>query len=100
MYYEMEGCRSVRTENWKYVARRSPDGPGELYHMANDPHERLNLFGQPNLAATQEQLASQLDAYFAAYANPEYDIWKGGRSKARRLYAPKGHPDHRPLRKP
>jgi hypothetical protein len=42
MYYEMEGCRSVRTENWKYVARRSPDGPGELYHMANDPHERLN----------------------------------------------------------
>ena len=100
MYYEMEGCRSVRTENWKYVARRSPDGPGGLYHMANDPHERLNLFGQPNLAATQEQLASQLDAYFAAYANPEYDIWKGGRSKARRLYAPKGHPDHRPLRKP
>ena len=99
MFYEMEGCRAVRTEDWKYVARRSPDGPGELYDMANDPHERLNLFGQPELASMQKQLARQLDDYFAEYANPEYDLWNGGRSKARRLYAPQGHPDHRPLRK-
>ena len=99
MYYEMEGCRSVRTENWKYVARRSPDGPGELYDMVNDPHERFNLFGQSQHAETQKQLAMQLEGYFEKHANPEFDIWKGGRSKARRLYAPKDHPDYRPLRK-
>ena len=98
MYYEMEGCRSVRTENWKYVARRSPDGPGELYDMVNDPRERFNLFGQPPYADVQTQLAKRLDDYFEKYANPEYDIWKGGRSKARRLHAPEGHPDYRPLR--
>ena len=99
MYYEMESCRSVRTENWKYVARRSSDGPSELYDMAADPHERINLFGQPQHTAIQNQLAKQLDDYFEEYANPEYDIWKDGRSKARRLYAPKGHLDYRPLRK-
>ena len=54
MYYEMESCRSIRTEKWKYVARRSPNGPSELYDMQADPHERFNLFGQPSLAATQQ----------------------------------------------
>ena len=98
MYYEMEGTRSVRTENWKYVARRSPVGPGELYDMAADPHERFNLFGQPEHAAIQTELARQLDEWFDKYATAEYDIWKGGRSKARRLHAPEDHPDYRPLR--
>jgi arylsulfatase A-like enzyme len=99
MFYEMESCRSVRTEKWKYVARRSPDGPTELYDMESDPHERFNLFGQSPLASVQKQMAEKLDAFFDEFADPEYDIWKGGRSKARRLVAPEGHPDYRPLRK-
>lgn len=100
MFYEMEGCRSVRTETWKYVVRRFPDGPSELYDMANDPHERFNLFGQPERAAVQKEMAERLDAFFNEHADPEYDIWKGGRSKARRLVAPAGHPDYRPPVKP
>jgi arylsulfatase A-like enzyme len=87
MFYEMESCRSVRTENWKYVARRSPDGPTELYDMASDPHERFNLFGQPQHAVIQQEMAQRLDAFFNQYASPEYDIWNGGRSKAHRLVA-------------
>lgn len=98
MYYEMEGTRSIRTENWKYVERRSPVGPSELYDMASDPHERFNLFGQPLHAAVQAELSRQLEEWFNEYAAAEYDIWKGGRSKARRLHAPKDHPDYRPLR--
>ena len=98
MYYEMESCRSVRTEDWKYVARRSPDEPTELYDMKHDPHERFNLFGQPQLANIQAALAQKLDEFFDEYADPQYDIWKGGRSKARRLVAPEGHPDYRPPR--
>jgi arylsulfatase A-like enzyme len=96
MYYEMESCRCIRTEKWKYVARRSPHGPGELYDMQADPHERFNLFGQPTLAATQNQLAKKLNQWFNTYASPEYDIWNGGHSKARRHHAPKEHPDYRP----
>ena len=96
MYYEMESCRCIRTEKWKYIARRSPNGPGELYDMQADPHERFNLFGQAALAATQNQLAEKLNQWFNTYASPEYDIWNGGHSKARRHHAPKGHPDYRP----
>ena len=98
MYYEMEGTRSVRTENWRYVARRCPEGPRELYDMAADSHERFNLFGQPAHANIQKELAVKLDAWFTEFATAEYDIWKGGRSKARRLHAPIDHPDYRPLR--
>ncbi|MDP6059938.1 MAG: hypothetical protein QGH33_13650, partial [Pirellulaceae bacterium] len=81
------------------VARREPEGPTELYDMANDSYERVNLFGQPQHADIQRAMAVKLDGFFAEYADPQYDIWKGGRSKAHRLLAPEGHPDYRPLRK-
>ncbi len=99
MFYEMEGCRSARSENWKYVERRDPVGPSEFYDMKNDPYERVNLFGQPQYAEVQKQMQEKLYQFFDKYADPQYDIWKGGRSKARRLYTSKGHPDYRPLRK-
>ena len=48
----------------------------------------MNLRVTPNLFVTQAQQAAalhnQLGAFFDEYANAEYDIWKGGRSKARR----------------
>ncbi|MCA9174963.1 MAG: sulfatase-like hydrolase/transferase [Planctomycetales bacterium] len=95
--YEMEGCRALRTEQWKYVERRSPAGPTELYDMQHDPHERFNLAGQPEHQRTLRELRERLSTSFAKHADPQYDIWNGGRSKARRLYAPEGHPDYRPL---
>ncbi len=98
MYYEMESCRSVRIEDWKYIARQNPDGPGELYDMKNDPQERFNLFNQPSHAGIQRQLAARLDAFFQKYADPKYDIWNGGISKARRHHASPFHPDYRPPR--
>lgn len=87
MVYEMETTRAIRTAQWKYVAR-FPAGPYELYDVQTDPQERFNLFGQPGLEATQAQLAKRLDDFFATYADPQYDLWKGGRSKARRLTSP------------
>jgi arylsulfatase A-like enzyme len=84
VFYEMETARAIRTAQWKYVAR-FPSGPYELYDMQADPRERFNLFGQPGTEATQAQLAKQLDEFFAAHADPQYDLWKGGRSKARRI---------------
>jgi arylsulfatase A-like enzyme len=77
MFYEMESCSSVRIENWKYVAHRSPAGPSELYDMANDPRERLNLFGQPKCANTQKEMADRLDEIFNEYAEPQYNICGG-----------------------
>jgi arylsulfatase A-like enzyme len=84
VYAEMEHARAIRTDDWKYVARH-PDGPFEMYDLTADPRERFNLFGQPRHAERQSELAGQLTAFFERYADPEYDLWRGGRSKAGRL---------------
>jgi arylsulfatase A-like enzyme len=81
---EMEHARAIRTNEWKYVARH-PDGPFELYDLAGDPRERFNLYGQPRHAEKQRELADQLTAFFDRYADSQYDLWEGGRSKAGRL---------------
>jgi arylsulfatase A-like enzyme len=81
MFYEMELTRAIRTEDWKYVARH-PDGPFELYDMKADPQERFNLFGQPRHKQIQRALAARLAEFFKKHADPQYDVWKGGRSKA------------------
>jgi len=83
VFYEMETCRAIRDDGWKYVARH-PQGPFELYDMRRDLQERFNLFGQPGAEAKQQELARRLDEFFSRYADPQYDIWKGGRSKAKR----------------
>ncbi len=84
IYYEMESCRAIHTDDWKYVARH-PAGPNELYDLKADPRERFNLFGQPGTEAKRDELAKRLDAFFRQYADPKYDLWNGGRSKASRL---------------
>ncbi len=84
MFYEMENTRAVRTERWKHVARQ-PAGPFELYDRETDLRERFNLYGQPDQAERTRILAARLDAFFDRHADPEYDIWHGGRSKAGRL---------------
>lgn len=84
MFYEMETCRAIRTDRWKYVARH-PKGPYELYDMQEDPRERFNCFGQPGNEQLQQELSTRLNAFFGKYADPQYDLWRGGRSKAKRL---------------
>jgi len=83
-FYEMETCRAIRTARWKYVARH-PSGPMELYDMQADPRERFNLYGQAGAEEIQAQLHKRLNDFFEQHADPQYDIWNGGRSKAKRL---------------
>ena len=84
VFYEIENTRAIRTAEWKYVAR-FPEGPFELYNMKSDPNERFNLFGQPVYETIQEHLAARLAAFFQKFADPQYDLWQGGKSKAGRL---------------
>ena len=83
VFYEMETTRAVREDRWKFVSRH-PKGPFELYDMLNDPRERNNLFGQPGTEEKRQELAKRIDDFFTRNADPQYDIWKGGRSKAKR----------------
>jgi arylsulfatase A-like enzyme len=80
IFYEFENSRMIRTPNWKYT-RRFPSGPDELYDLRNDANEGENLIDQPEHAAIQKRLAERLDAFFHRYADPKYDLWRGGGSK-------------------
>ncbi|MFZ2640391.1 MAG: sulfatase-like hydrolase/transferase [Verrucomicrobiia bacterium] len=84
IFHDFENLRMVRTEDRKLIVRY-PNGPDELYDMKKDPGERENLIHWPEHAAMKKQLQKQLDGFFARYADPQYDLWRGGRSKAKRL---------------
>ncbi len=84
VFYEMETCRAVRTDKWKLVMRH-PSGPHELYDMRADPQERMNLYGQLGTEAARAEMEQKLAGFFKQYADPQYDVWQGGRSKAGRF---------------
>jgi arylsulfatase A-like enzyme len=84
VFYEMETCRAIRTDRWKLVLRH-PDGPHELYDMQSDPRERFNLYGQASSEPVRNELQDRLQAFFQTYADPQYDLWRSGRSKAKRV---------------
>jgi arylsulfatase A-like enzyme len=91
VFYEMENVRAVRTPTAKYV-HRHPDGPFELYDLEADPGEKVNLFGQPRHADLQKELVTELRAFFDRYADPKYDLYRGGTSKARLISDPRVGP--------
>ena len=80
VFFEFENVRSIRTEKWKYIERIYQQ-PNELYDLESDAGERMNLYGRPEFAPIQAELAKRLHAFFDRYAEPKWDLWKGGRSK-------------------
>lgn len=83
IFFEYENTRAIRTNKWKYVDR-FPDGPKELYDLENDPEERNNLADAPEHAKPQAELDARLKAFFDKCADPQYDLSRGGKSKAAR----------------
>ena len=86
VFYEFENVRAIRTAEWKYIERYR-QGPHELYDLKNDPNERFNLYGQSKQSDVQKQLRARLYKFFERYADPKYDLWRGGRSKTHLLTA-------------
>lgn len=83
-FHEFENVRMIRAGEWKYT-RRFPDGPDELYNMTKDPGEAENLVDAAACAPVVADLRKQIDEFFDRYADPKYDMWRGGISKAGRL---------------
>ena len=86
VFYEFENTRMIRTAEWKYT-RRYPSGPDELYHLTADPGEGTNLVDHADHAPTRARLRGRLDTFFERYADPQYDLWHGGRSKSHLITA-------------
>jgi arylsulfatase A-like enzyme len=87
VHFEFENVRAIRTPEWKYI-ERIHEGPNELYHLRSDAGERLNLAGQERTAAVQARLREELQRFFSRYADPKWDLWKGGKSKSGLITAP------------
>lgn len=84
VFYEFENVRSIRTRDWRYI-HRFPNGPHELYDHRSDPDERKNVVDEPAQRARRDDLERRLTSFFARYADPQYDLYKGGRSKVERI---------------
>ena len=80
VFYEFENVRAIRTLRWKYIERFRQE-PNELYDLRADSQERRNLADRPEHAEVKAKLRDQLHLYFNRYADPKWDLWRGGRSK-------------------
>ena len=62
----------IREQNWKYV-HRYPEGPHELYCLADDPEEQSNLVNTPEHNETLKRMRGDLDAWFDQYVHVAFD---------------------------
>ena len=60
---EYGASRMVRTQDWKYVDR-GEDLPAELYHLSEDPGERVNLAADAGYAGRRRDLHVLLEDWF------------------------------------
>lgn len=85
VFFEYITTRVIQTRDWKYT-KRFLDAPDELYDLAKDPGETRNLADDPAHAAVIGSLGAQLTAFFERYADPRWDVWRGGTAKAVLVY--------------
>lgn len=64
--------RMIRTMEWKYV-HRYPYGPNELYHIAKDPDENVNLADKPEYVEKAAELRASLTKWFNNYTETDRD---------------------------
>ena len=83
---EQEETRAIRTPEWLYVERFGGSGAyplaNELYDLVNDPDERVNVSGDEACRQAEEELAGRLESYFRRFADPRFDLWRGGTVKS------------------
>ena len=96
-YGEYGDLRMIRTPTHKLV-RRYPHGPDELFDLASDPTETINLSGRAAYATVQHDLAARLEAFYRRFDDPNTsglrvkelrrhnrnaEAWRDGRREAR-----------------
>jgi arylsulfatase A-like enzyme len=72
VYDEYGPVRMIRTKEHKYI-HRYPYGPHELYDLAADPDETVNLANQEAMQDTLHSLKADMEAWFKRYTDPDRD---------------------------
>jgi arylsulfatase A-like enzyme len=100
VFWEQEETRGVRTPRYSYWKRYPALGQNELFDLKKDPGQTGNVVDDPDYGSVVASLDAKVEAFFARYADPEYDLWNGGTTKAtsqhpakwRRVYGPDWSP--------
>ena len=83
VYSEQEETRVLRTKDWvifkRYNGPTAPQLPDALYHSRSDPWERTNFVDDPEYQDVLAQLSAKIEVYFDKYAQPQADMWQGGK---------------------
>ncbi len=72
VFDEYGAVRMIRTTEYKYV-HRYPYGPNELYNLADDPNEDVNIVNDERFSDVKAGLKAKLDQWFYKYTNPAVD---------------------------
>jgi arylsulfatase A-like enzyme len=72
VFDEYGPVRMIRSKQWKYI-RRYPYGPNELYDLANDPGETVNLISAGDHSEVEVSMKAELESWFHTYVNPALD---------------------------
>ncbi|MFN3214826.1 MAG: sulfatase [Henriciella sp.] len=76
--------RSIRTDRFRFI-KRLLTGEVELYDRHQDAEELNNVASNPDYADIRAALENDMEEFFTEYADPKYDLWRGGAAKARML---------------
>ena len=66
---EIPSSEGIRTERWKYMRYRFILGREELYDLAADPEEAVNLASDPAYGRTLEELRRECDRQIERYVS-------------------------------
>jgi arylsulfatase A-like enzyme len=75
LYFEYCYVRAIRTANLKYV-ERGDNWPDELFDLASDPGETVNLIGDRSRREDLAALRKKLRSFFARIGAPPIDEWR------------------------
>ncbi|MEX0807863.1 MAG: sulfatase-like hydrolase/transferase [Dongiaceae bacterium] len=85
IFMEQEETRAIRTDKWLYM-KRFKGGPyafrNELYDLVRDPSEHHDVVRAPENRAIVQHLDRRVEAFFARYSDPRFDLWNGGTVKS------------------
>ncbi|MCZ7525635.1 MAG: sulfatase-like hydrolase/transferase [Acidimicrobiia bacterium] len=82
VYFEAETARTVRTPTHRFTKQLDGTGPDELFDLVADPEQWDNVAGRPEHEAVVGELGGRIDRFWDRYADPRYDLWRGGTAQA------------------
>ena len=83
-YWGTHPFYGIHARDMKYIRYFGEDDTEEMYHLAEDPHELVNVAGDPRFAHIQGELARRADEWWARTGGRDLAYYESGDFKANR----------------